>query len=113
MTLIDIIRAIKFECDQIRSTKNNIDYIFIYGFKQFIKEHINTFKHRNDVYNHESSDGQKCWYKMVGYSRIYHREDGPAIEYHNGSKEHWLNGIEIKYEQIMNNEYLKIDTKNL
>ena len=28
----------------------------------------------------------------------FHREDGPAIEYANGSKEYWINGQFIKSE---------------
>jgi hypothetical protein len=36
-----------------------------------------------------SPDGVKRWYRHNGQ---YHREDGPAIEYPNGSKEWYLNG---------------------
>ena len=35
------------------------------------------------------SDGNKLWYNDVGQ---IHREDGPAFEAVNGSKEWWLNG---------------------
>ena len=34
--------------------------------------------------------GDKEWHNKNGQ---YHREDGPAIEYANGSKEWWVNGI--------------------
>jgi hypothetical protein len=32
--------------------------------------------------------GDKFWYK----DDKYHREDGPAVEWVNGSKEWWING---------------------
>ena len=35
------------------------------------------------------SDGTKRWYNDVGQ---YHREDGPAVELANGSKQWYLNG---------------------
>jgi len=34
-------------------------------------------------------DGDKIWKLLNGE---YHREDGPAIEYHNGDKNWYLNG---------------------
>ena len=37
----------------------------------------------------EWADGSKFWCKKG----IYHREDGPAIEMANGKKEYWLNGL--------------------
>jgi hypothetical protein len=32
--------------------------------------------------------GDKCWYK----NNVYHREDGPACEWTDGTKEWWING---------------------
>jgi hypothetical protein len=36
----------------------------------------------------EAPNGNKFWV----LNDTYHREDGPAIEYLNGSKEWWVNG---------------------
>ncbi len=37
-------------------------------------------------------DGTKYWYLEPAENRVYHRLDGPAIEYAIGSKEWWQNG---------------------
>ena len=39
--------------------------------------------------------GSKFWY----LNDEYHREDGPAIEDSDGSKEWWLNGVEVSEEE--------------
>ena len=39
-----------------------------------------------------SEDGHKFYYKDTEMT-IFHREDGPAIEYANGYKAWWLNGL--------------------
>jgi hypothetical protein len=36
-------------------------------------------------------NGNKVWRNEVGQ---LHREDGPAVEYANGTKEWWMYGIE-------------------
>lgn len=41
------------------------------------------------------SNGSKCWYK----EGKTHREDGPAVEYYNGTKEWWIDGKE--YDHIL------------
>jgi hypothetical protein len=44
--------------------------------------------HREDGPAVEYPNGSKCWYK----NGKRHREDGPAIECSNGYKERWVNG---------------------
>ena len=41
------------------------------------------------TYKVEINDLGNVWANELGQ---YHREDGPAIEYHDGRKEWWLNG---------------------
>ena len=43
-----------------------------------------------------SLDGSKYW-RLNG---LYHREDGPAIEYPNGSKYWCLNGKEVTWKEV-------------
>ena len=47
-----------------------------------------TIIHREDGPAMEYHDGSKFWY----LNGKRHREDGPAIEYWNGDKSWWLNG---------------------
>ena len=47
-------------------------------------------------YSQRIYSGYKYWY----INGELHREDGPAIEYRGGSKEWWLNGIEVTEEII-------------
>jgi len=42
-------------------------------------------------YIHINEDGDKTYWKNKEMT-IHHREDGPAIEWNDGSKEWWLNG---------------------
>jgi len=51
--------------------------------------------HRDDGPAVEWADGTKYWCK---HGR-YHREDGPAFETANGSKEYWLEGIQYTEEE--------------
>jgi hypothetical protein len=46
-------------------------------------------RHREDGPAIEWNDGSKYWF----INGKYHREDGPAIEYPNGNKEWWINGL--------------------
>jgi hypothetical protein len=52
---------------------------------------------------YEYADGSKHWY----LNNHLHRDDGPAIEWHKGYKEWWLNGKHIicktqeQFEQFM------------
>ena len=41
---------------------------------------------------------RKMWRNAVGQ---YHREDGPAIEYADGTKEWWINGKQYSIEEYM------------
>ena len=52
--------------------------------------YLNGKRHREDGPAIEYSDGTKRWY----LNDKLHREDGPAIEYTNGNKYWYLNGIE-------------------
>ena len=108
MKFTDLIRAIKFKYYAIESASQyfqyTLGYIDIHGFKQFMKEHIDTFNNRNTPYCVEQSDKSKCWY--IG-DTIRHREYGPAIEYPNGNKAWYIHGIEILPEKAVNNEHFK------
>ena len=53
--------------------------------------------------------GTKVYYNAYGQ---IHREDGPAIEYLNGDKEWYLNGMEHT-EQEFNNFFLKKRLKRI
>jgi len=50
--------------------------------------------HREDGPAIEYTDGTKYWYKYG----LYHREEGPAIEYANGSKYWYLEGKQLTKE---------------
>ena len=45
------------------------------------------------------SDGSKRWI----LNGDYHREDGPAIEYPNGTNQWLLNGEEVTWQQLFRN----------
>jgi len=55
----------------------------------------NGKKHREDGPAIEGYDGSKEWW----VNGKYHREDGPAIEYANGVKSWWLNGSEYTQQE--------------
>jgi hypothetical protein len=44
---------------------------------------------KNYTGNTEFPNGDKYWY----LNGLWHREDGPAIEWSNGGKEWWVNGM--------------------
>ena len=54
----------------------------------YYKDEACTIFHREDGPAIEYPNGSKEW--LIDGKR--HREDGPAIEYKNGRKEWWLNG---------------------
>ena len=63
--------------------------------------------HREDGPGIEYVGGSKHWY----LNGIRHREDNPAIEYINGDKEWWLNGIkytEQEYKHKTRSRKLKL-----
>ena len=91
---------------------DNLEAIKIDLWEEYIEEHpsftgclidkdkdIFWFKngllHREDGPAVEWADGSKNWHKHGKY----HREDGPAVEWANGYKEWWLNGIRYESEQ--------------
>jgi hypothetical protein len=62
--------------------------------------------HREDGPAIEFANGTKAWY----LNGERHREDGPAIEYSDGSKYWYLNGkyyTEEEWEQVVTNIKLK------
>ena len=65
--------------------------------KNQIREKLGK-QHREDGPAIEWTDGSKFWYR----NGKLHREDGPAIEYANGSKYWRLNGKEYTEEDIEN-----------
>ena len=56
---------------------------------------LNGKYHRLDGPALEYPNGTKFW--MVHGK--YHRTDGAAIEYSNGRKEYWLNGKQYSFEE--------------
>jgi hypothetical protein len=59
-----------------------------FGTKYYYKNKEMTIFHREDGPAVEWSNGEKCWY----LNGKLHREDGPAVEYACGSKYWYLNG---------------------
>ena len=54
----------------------------------YYKDQYFTIRHREDGPAIEYTDGTKYWYA----NGIYHRADGPAITYPNGDKQWFING---------------------
>ena len=65
-------------------------YIFIddYNNKFYFKDKEMRIFHREDGPAVEYQTGSKVWYK----NGLIHRENGPAFDGYNGSKEWWING---------------------
>ena len=57
---------------------------------------LNGKVHREDGPAVEYANGSKEWYR----NGKYHREDGPAIEWADGSKYWWLNGKQYTEEEF-------------
>jgi hypothetical protein len=57
---------------------------------------LNGKRHREDGPAIEFTNGTRCWY----LNGKRHREDGPAIEYSDGTPEWWLNGEEYTEEEF-------------
>ena len=55
---------------------------------------MNGKLHREDGPAVEYANGSKAWY----LNGKLHREDGPAVEYSNGDKEWWIDGNGPAYE---------------
>ena len=59
--------------------------------------------------------GNKSWYNENGE---LHREDGPALEYSNGTKEWWIKGVRLteeEFQKYQKEQQLKksLSTKNI
>lgn len=54
--------------------------------------------HREDGPAIEWADGTRAW-ALKGF---YHREDGPAVEFFDGTKEWWLKGKQYEQEEFNN-----------
>ena len=57
--------------------------------------YLNGNLHREDGPAIEDHSGTKSWW--IG--GVFHREDGPAIEWSNGAKEWYLNGERVTEEE--------------
>ena len=75
-----------------------------YGDKYY---YINNLLHREDGPAVEFIDGSKFWY----VNNRLHREDGPAIEYSNGGKGWFLNhkcyGVDNKFTNESWKKFIK------
>ena len=71
-------------------------YINEFGSKLYFKDNEMKIFHREDGPAVEHANGGKLWY----LNDSLHREDGPAVEYPNGSKSWYLNGVELTEEEF-------------
>jgi len=81
--------------------KEQYIYIDEDGDKFYYKDKEMTIFHREDGPAIEYADGGKCWYT----NGKRHREDGPAIEYADGDKSWYLNNeglTEKRFKEKMN-----------
>jgi hypothetical protein len=69
-------------------------------YSDHIKYTLNGECHREDGPALEFHNRSKYWF----INGKYHREDGPAIEYANGSKYWFINGKELSEDEF--NQYL-------
>ena len=73
-------------------------------YKVEVHANGNKFWYLNDVFHREDgpaieyANGDKYWY----LNGKLHREDGPAAEYTNGTKYWYLNGVEVTEDKVMN-----------
>jgi hypothetical protein len=74
-------------------------YILIneYGNKYYYKDKQMTIFHREDGPAVEYADGDKFWY--INGKR--HREDGPAMEYTDGAKFWYINGKGLTKKEFL------------
>lgn len=65
--------------------------------------------YRHVVIDNCGSRRALCWYLSPGTDHKalyyfnehgYHRVDGPAVHYHDGRKEYWLNGKRVRAEDL-------------
>jgi hypothetical protein len=67
------------------------------GSKFYYKDKEMQILHREDGPAFEGYDGSKEW-RINGK---LHREDGPAIEWSNGHKEWWLNAVMFREQEFL------------
>ena len=60
--------------------------------------------HREDGPAVEHSDGSKEWF----LNDKHHREDGPAVEYANGDKEWYINDKELTEDEFNNRHKIEM-----
>jgi hypothetical protein len=65
------------------------------GYKFYYKDREMNISHREDGPAIEYTNGSKFWF----INGRLHREDGPAIEYSDGSKYWYLNGKHLTEEE--------------
>tara|TARA_R110001632_G_scaffold84726_2_gene186623 strand:+ start:417 stop:680 length:264 start_codon:yes stop_codon:yes gene_type:complete len=73
-----------------------------HGDKFYYSDKEMTVLHREDGPAVEYSDGSKAWY----INGLLHREDGPAYEDVNGTKRWFINGKKLTEDEF--NDRLKI-----
>ena len=61
----------------------------------YYKDERGSIRHREDGPAIEYKNGTKVWW----FNGKYHRLDGPAIEYYDGHKEWWLNDKKCSEEE--------------
>lgn len=76
--------------------KEQFIHIDEYGTKFYFADREMTILHREDGPAIEWADGSKAWY----LNGKCHREDGPAIEYADGYKAWYLHGERFDEEQF-------------
>jgi len=64
------------------------------SFEEYLQLSIKEFN-ENCYFINNPIDDSKYWYYKQGK---IHREDGPALEYNDGTKHWWLNGNEYTFE---------------
>ena len=65
------------------------------GSKFYYKDKEMKVRHREDGPAIEWCDGTKSWW----INGKLHREDGPAIEWCDGNKTWWINGVKLSEEE--------------
>ena len=63
------------------------------GLITFIKNISNAWRNKEDRWCWTESNGDTYWYHSN--SALYHRDNGPAIEYSDGRTQYWIDGHHI------------------
>jgi len=58
------------------------------GYKAWYQ---NGLRHRDNGLPAIEFEGFKCWYQ----NGKLHRADGPAVEFSDGSRQYWVNGVRV------------------